>query len=297
MKPRSISLVLGSGGARGLAQIGVIKALKKHDLEIKSISGCSIGALVGGFYAADKLDEYEQWVRALDRTSVLKLLDFSFDRRGLFKGEKIIDVLKELVGDKLIETLPVKFTAVATDIQREKEIWFQEGSLFNAIRASISVPSIFTPHYFQNMKLVDGGLLNPVPVAPTAGDDTDLTLAVNLNARNIHTANQNLRLEEELVNNSFKARVASFIEKLRSDPKAKVDHDEQLNILDLLNRSIDIMQNSIAHAKFAIYRPDILIEIQRNAGGFFDFHRADELIALGEQLAEEKLKDYFLSQE
>ncbi len=296
MNIKTVSLVLGSGGARGIAHIGVIRTLEKHGFEIKSISGCSIGSLIGGFYAAGKLEEYEQWVRALDRTSVVRLLDFSFDRRGLFKGEKIIGVLRKLIGDHNIEDLKLKYTAVATDIKREKEIWFQEGSLFDAVRASIAAPSVFTPHFYNEMKLVDGGLLNPVPVTPTAGDDTDITIAVNLNAKE-RIVKLNHTTDDELnkPSSAFRKRVSRFINRLTPD-SSNEDHDEQMNILDLLNRSIDIMQNSIAHSKLAIYRPEILIEVPRSSASFFDYHKADELIAIGEELAEEALKDYLVTQ-
>ena len=177
---KTISLVLGSGGARGLAHIGVIHWLEENDYAIKSISGCSMGALIGGIYAAGKLDEFEHWARAITKKDILALLDISWSRTGLVKGDRIINTLIELVGDQLIEDLPIRYTAVAADVSNEKEIWLNSGRLFDAIRASISLPLFFTPHPYQGMQLIDGGVLNPVPIAPTFHDNTDMTLAINL---------------------------------------------------------------------------------------------------------------------
>ena len=142
---KTISLVLGSGGARGLAHIGVIRELEANRFEIRAISGCSIGALVGGIYAAGKLDEFEQWISAIIRMDIVALLDLSWGRSGMVKGDKVINTLVNLVGDKTIEELPIPFTAIATDIENEKEIWINSGRLFDAIRASISLPLFLTP--------------------------------------------------------------------------------------------------------------------------------------------------------
>src|SRR5512144_607162 len=177
---KTVSLVLGSGGARGLAHIGVIHWLEKHDYNIRSIAGTSIGALIGGIYAAGKLDEYEQWVRAVKKIDIVTLLDLSWGKSGLVKGDKIINTLVGLVGEQLIEDLPIHYTAVATDLRNQKEIWMKSGKLFDAIRASMSIPLFFTPFKDRGVVLVDGGILNPVPVAPTIGDGTDMTIAVNL---------------------------------------------------------------------------------------------------------------------
>jgi len=182
MQNKTVSLVLGSGGARGMAHIGIIQWLEENDYKIESISGCSMGALIGGFYAAGKLDNYTAWLRQLDVLGMLKVIDFK-GSGGLVSGEKLMQKMSELVGDPKIEELPVKFTAVASDVQEEKEIWMNEGSLLNAIRASISLPLFFTPHPYNGRLLVDGGVLNPVPIAPTFHDNTDLTIAVNLGGK------------------------------------------------------------------------------------------------------------------
>ncbi len=178
---KRVSLVLGSGGARGLAHIGVIQCLEEQGYHIESIAGASMGALVGGIHAAGELAAYRDWVCALSRTDVLRFLDFAFSAGGLFKGDRIMDTLRDMVGEHAIEDLPIAYTAVATDIDRQREVWISRGPLFDAIRASIAVPTVFTPHRYLGLTLVDGGLLDPVPIAPTFRDRTDLTIAVNLN--------------------------------------------------------------------------------------------------------------------
>ncbi|MCD6597658.1 MAG: patatin-like phospholipase family protein, partial [Bacteroidales bacterium] len=162
----TVSLVLGSGGARGLAHIGVIRWLEENNYEIKSISGCSIGSLIGGVYAAGKLDQLEKWMCSITNKDIITLLDISWDGSGLFKGDKIINTLVNLLGDTRIENLSISFTAVAADVDAEKEVWINSGSLFDAIRASVSLPLFFTPYNYNGIKLIDGGVLNPVPIAP-----------------------------------------------------------------------------------------------------------------------------------
>lgn len=287
MRKKTASLVLGSGSARGLTHIGVIEALVARGYEIKSISGCSIGALVGGIYATGKLSLYKRWLRGLDKTAVFKLLDFAFDRTGIFKGERVIDELLAIVGDHQIEDLPIKFTAVASDIDREKEIWFTDGSLFEAIRASVSVPTIFTPHRYRSMNLVDGGLLNPVPVAPTAGDNTDLTIAVNLNGK-IRTESKKNQDEEgiaeitEPVDSVWHRKITKFVDRFSTDISNSFSlSTDRLNLLEMMTRSVDIMQNTIAHSKMASYRPDILIDIPRDLASMFEYYKSELLIEYG----------------
>ncbi|MFN0299589.1 MAG: patatin-like phospholipase family protein [Burkholderiales bacterium] len=176
----TISLVLGSGGARGLAHIGVIQWLTENGYDIRSISGSSMGALVGGIHAARKLDVYAEWVSTLERRQMLRLLDPAFGRAGLFKGERIIGVLREMIGDCEIEGLPVAYTAVAADLVSGEEVWLREGMLFDAIRASIAAPPIFTPFELGGRMLRDGAWVNPVPIGPTLNDTTDLIVAVSL---------------------------------------------------------------------------------------------------------------------
>ena len=287
---KRISLVLGSGGARGLAHIGIIQELEAQGYEIASICGCSMGALIGGIHAAGKLSDYENWIRAIDKVDILRLLDLSWGRDGLVKGDKIIATLTELVGDSQIEDLPIKFTAVAADIHNEREVWINRGSLFDAVRASISLPMFFTPVPYKDTYLVDGGVLNPVPIAPTFHDDTDFTVAVNLGGKLLpENAVNNSSVLNESVSSSLQGKVSSFIDKLRNGSETDDTKDKKLGLYDVANQAFDAMQSAIARQKLAAYPPDHVIEIARNACGTLEFHRADELIELGREKAREML--------
>lgn len=284
---KTVSLILGSGGARGLAHIGVIHWLEEHGYKIKSISGASVGAMIGGIYAAGKLDEFEQWVRAITKFDILTLLDLSWSRSGLVEGDKIINSLIDLVGDQMIEDLPIPFTAVATDLSREKEIWINSGRLFDAIRASISLPLFFTPYYHKGAKLIDGGVLNPVPIAPTFSDETDITIAVNLGAplNDIHTMQKKEETPTKELE-TFQEKISDFIKSFQKKIDIEVSQFD-LGVYDIANQSFDAMQSAIARQKLAAYPPDYEIGIARNACGTLEFDRADEMITLGYQKAKE----------
>ena len=178
---KRIALVLGSGGARGYAHIGVIEELEHRGYDIACIAGCSMGAVIGGIYAAGKLPEYKAWIESLDYLDVLRLVDVSF-RLGAIRGEKVFGKIRDIVGEINIEDLPIPYTAVATDLTNQQEIWFQEGNLHSAMRASAAIPSLFTPVVQGNRTLVDGGLLNPLPIVPVVSSHCDLIVAVNLNS-------------------------------------------------------------------------------------------------------------------
>jgi len=284
----TISLVLGSGGARGLAHIGVIDVLEQQGYRIRSIAGASMGALVGGIYARGRLDAYRKWVLALQRMDVVRLLDPSWGRNALFKGERIVSVLKDLIGDCDIEDLPIAFTAVAADVDTEKEVWLNSGSLFDAIRASIAIPTVFTPSHHQGQRLVDGGLVNPIPIAPTLNDRTDLTIAVNLSGKADGNSPAAEPRAERPPTNGYGARIAEFIDNLQR--RLGPDEDERdLDLFELISRSFDTMQNTIARFKLAAYSPDVVIDIPKNACAFYEFHRAQELIDIGHRRAEQAL--------
>ena len=273
----TVSLVLGGGGARGLAHIGVIQWLTENGYDIRSIAGSSMGALVGGIYAAGKLDVYAEWVLALERMQVVRLLDPAFGRTGLFKGERIIGVLRDLIGEFNIEELPIAFTAVATDLDAGEEVWLRKGHLFDAIRASIATPLIFTPFVQGGRQLLDGALVNPIPIAPTLDDETDLTVAVDLSgpmeAREAPPASA-----PHPNGNAYQQRIRAFIENLQpGKPPASPMH----GMIDIAFASMEAMQNTIARLRLAAYSPDVTVAIPRNACGFHEFWRAEELIALG----------------
>lgn len=295
---KSVSLILGSGGARGLAHIGVIRWLEEHDYEIKSISGCSIGALIGGVYAAGKLDEFESWLRKITKLDMVALLDIAWNKSGLIKGDKIINTLVDLVGDIKIENLSINYTAVAADINEEKEVWINSGRLFDAIRASISLPMFFTPHYYNGAYLIDGGVLNPVPIAPTFNDNTDITIAVNLAGK---LQPHNIKKDEAKVNdhpenNGISTKINAYIQQFKN----KVDLSTHIDwgVYDIANQAFDAMQSTIARQKLAAYPPDISIEIARNTCGTFEFDRGCEIIELGYRKAQEVLslkeQSYFI---
>jgi NTE family protein len=281
---KTVSLVLGSGGARGLAHIGVIHWLEENGYRISSISGSSMGALIGGIYAAGKLDVYEKWVRAINKLDIVTLLDLSWDMSGLVKGDKLINRLIDLVGDQQIEDLSISFTAVATDLHEQKEVWINSGNLFDAIRASISLPLFFTPFSYKGTDLIDGGVLNPVPIAPTFSDDTDFTIAVNLGGKmEEQTEKHSPVVVETDEDDTLSEIISKFIEGLGkgSGEKGKVD----LGMYDVANNAFDAMQGSIARQKLAAYPPDYSIEIAMNACGMLEFDRAAEMIALGHEKA------------
>lgn len=281
---QTVSLVLGSGGARGMAHIGIIQWLQENNYTIQSVAGSSIGAVVGGIFAAGKLEAYTEWVTALSKTDVLMLLDISFSWAGLFKGERIIDVLRELVGEYNIEDLPIAFTAVATDIMAGKEIWLNRGSLFDAIRASFAIPTLFTPHEYLGRKLVDGGLVNPVPIAPTLRDLSDITIAVDLNGEaEPQQAVSVTKHPPKGKESPYKQHIKKFVEELA--PR-KRDKDHDWGFIEVIHHSLDVMQNTISRLKLAAYSPDVTIDLPKNACGSFEFYRAEELIALGRRKAE-----------
>ena len=292
---KSVSLVLGSGAARGLAHIGVIEWLNDHGYNIESVAGASMGALVGGIYAAGKLEAYRKWVVALEKTDVIRFLDLSFSSQGLFKGDRLMDTLSDMVGDRNIEDLPISYTAVATDLDRQREVWLDDGSLFEAIRASIAIPTVFTPHPYKGLKLLDGGLLNPVPIAPTFKDITDLTLAVDLNAA--REEKRSVKSEKTIAAEAddmsfYHQKVIQFLDRLQGGFMQGQDRD--LGLFDLLSSSFETMQNAISSVKLATYAPDVVIEIPRSACKAYEFYRAAEMIELGYRMtgdAMEKSRD------
>lgn len=290
---KTVSLALGSGGARGLAHIGAINWLNEHDYEIKSIAGSSMGALVGGIYATGKLDVYSKWVKALSRGDVIHLLDFAYSRTGLFSGERIMEKLKDMLGDAQIEDLPVSFTAVAADIDNGREVWINKGSLFDAIRASIAIPSVFTPVKYHGRTLVDGGVLSPVPIAPTMRDITDLTIAISLSGKDVPQKelfphHQEAKKPEK----EYQRGIQNFIESIQDMLNlegSNEDKDSIPDVVDLMTRSLESMQNTIARFKLAVYNPNYLLEVPANTCAMFDFHRAEEVIDLGHRLMDKMM--------
>lgn len=288
---RTVSLVLGSGGARGLAHIGAIRALEENGYSIESIAGSSMGAVIGGMHAAGKLDAYTDWVSKLEQSDVLKFVDWTFSGGGLIRGDRIIKRLHDMVGDACIEDLPIEFTAVAVDIEHGREIWLSKGSMFDAIRGSIAIPGLFTPHRYHGRLLVDGGILNPVPVAPTLRSLNDLTIVVNVNGPIpvSHPASKRSRRDEQPESDSGDSEDNSLTERIRNFFNDLIERDgpeleeSEPGLVAMLMKSLETMQSVITRQHLAVFRPDLVIEIPKNACMIHEFHRAGELIDLGYQ--------------
>jgi NTE family protein len=273
---KTISLVLGSGGARGYAHIGVIQNIEEMGYKIDSISGASMGALVGGLYACKKLDEFQKWAEEIDFFEYIKFLDFSFGKQGLIKGNKILEKIESIIGDVKIEDLDISYTAVATDINNQKEIFIQKGKLIDAIRASISIPNIFTPKEIEGRVLVDGGILDPVPVAPVISSFSDLIIAVDVNGDN--------EIEEKY--RYILQRDESKFKQLKNLFKK---NEEELNYFVISTKSIEIMQRAITRYKLASYSPDLLINFSSDICEFYDFHKAKNIIEYGKLVSKDIL--------
>jgi NTE family protein len=288
----TVALALGAGGAKGLAHIGAIEELQAQGFDIVAIAGCSMGALIGGIYAMGKLDIYRDWVCSLDKFDVLKLVDwsFSFAGGGFIKGEKIIGTLMELIGDTSIEELPIAFTAVATDIEREREVWLTRGSLFDAIRASIAIPTLFRPHAIDGRLLVDGALLNPVPVTPLIRDPADYLIAVSIDG----PADANLPLDVSAGEMPSKGGIGRLLTRLLpgGDAKAASTKAQEPGALELLGQSIDLMQANLSRLRLAAYQPDLLVQLARNVSSAYEFYRARELIELGREKTRDALRGW-----
>jgi NTE family protein len=267
---KDITLVLSGGGARGIAHIGVIEELVKLNVNIASISGTSMGALIGGIYAVGKLEEFKQWMLKVNRTKIFKLIDFSFSTQGLVKGERIFNEIKEFITDVNIEDLPIKYTATAFDIANGREVVFDKGSLYNAIRASISIPTIFTPLTLGDSVFIDGGVVNNIPINTAKRVQNDIVIAVNVNAG----------VADDVV-------YFSEIEQLTKQDKGtnKTSHriDKNVNYFFLVNNSLVTMTNHISNLILEKYPPDVLVEIPRNGIGIFEFYNAKTIINSGKE--------------
>ena len=283
-----VALVLGAGGARGWAQIGVIEALEARGLDIITVAGSSSGALVGGIYAAGKLGEFREQLVRMQRRHFLRLLDPVLGRAGLFNGDRLVHSMRELVGDPLIETLPIQFTAVAVDLQRQREVWLRRGSLWDAIRASFAIPGLFTPHSVHGRALVDGGLLAPLPIAATRLSDAHRLIAVDM-----HGWPQEPPGEPAQTNGnghsheSLGERVGDWFEHTLGGGDAS--GDAGIGLSEMMARALDTMQAQIARVQMALDPPELVIRIPRDACLFYEFWRAAELIDIGRVQAEKAL--------
>ena len=306
-----VALALGSGGARGYAHIGVINELRSRGYEVVGITGSSMGALVGGVYAAGSLDEFTEWAQTLTQRAMLRLLDPSISAAGVLRAGKILDAVRDMLGDATIENLPIPFTAVATDLIAGKSVWLQRGPVDSAIRASIAIPGIVAPHVLDGRLLADGGILDPLPMAPIASVNADITIAVSLSgtdtdlraedASGLETTatrerlNRLLRSTSALLETPTARSVLSRFGTSTDNASATEDYDAdiyevgdapmpKLGSFAVMNRTIEIAQAALARHQLAAYPPDLLIEVPRSTCRSLDFHRADEVIGVGREL-------------
>jgi NTE family protein len=299
MASKRVALALGSGGARGYAHIGVIDELRDRGYEIVGIAGSSMGALVGGLQAAGKLDEFADWAKSLTQRAVLRLLDpsISITAAGVLRAEKILDAVRDILGEVTIEELPIPYTAVSTDLLSGKSVWLQRGPVDAAIRASIAIPGVITPHVFDGRLLADGGILDPLPMAPIAAVNADLTIAVSLAGSEAggryEPTDTEPRATPEWLSRMWRSTTALF-ERTGGPPEedlvdvSKEDPVEQvprLGSFEVMNRTIDIAQAALARHTLAAYPPDVLVEVPRTACRSLEFYRAAEVIDIGRELA------------
>ena len=285
-----ISLVLSGGAARGIAHIGVIEELEKQGFEIKSIAGNSMGAFIGAMYAMDKLQEYKKWILTLDKVEVFKLIDFTFSSQGLIKGDRVFNKMKTFFPDKNIEDLKIPYVAVAADITNMKEVVLTKGSIYDAVRASVSIPTIFTPVNKGNAILVDGGVVNPIPINRVKRIEGDILTASYVNANIPYDKPEISNEDEERKNSVYKQKIKEFRKKLNDIlPKTSKEH---LNYFTLINKSTSLLTHHLSLMNIEKYKPDMLINISRHSGGTFDFFKAEELIETGRQAARKSIEQY-----
>jgi len=284
---QKVSLVLSGGGARGIAHIGVIEELEKRDYEIVVVTGTSMGALVGGIYALERLEEFKNWLFSLDKMKVFHLIDFTFNSQGLIKGDRVFNHIKEIIADKRIEDLTIDFAAVAVDLLSKKEVVFRKGSIYEAIRASVAIPTVFTPVNMEETLLIDGGVLNNIPVNHATKVPGGLVVAVNVNADIPFYKPQEIKQPDVTKQSIYLKKIKEF----RSHLKKNSPTDDQANLgyFDLINKTINLMTEHIARKNIEKYPPDMLIEISVDSSGFFDFYKAAELVEVGRYSAIQNL--------
>ncbi|MBM6401815.1 patatin-like phospholipase family protein [Phycicoccus sonneratiae] len=316
---RRVALALGAGGARGYAHIGALQVLQEREFEVVAIAGTSMGALVGGLAAAGRLDAYTDWVTSLTQYDVWRLLDMNLGGGGAIRAERIFAKVGDILGGALIEDCAIPFTAVATDLNNRREVWFQRGPVATAVRASVAIPSLVTPIVVDGRLLVDGGLMNPVPIEPTAAVMSDLTVAVSLQAG--HSQGMPVapvRTPGPIAGSvrSLTHRVSALMGGSHSSPEAAdaptdgevepvtegaspaavtapgyAPAPKDLASTEIFNRSFDTMAALITRYRMASNPPDVLVSVPSDACRTMDFHRAADMIALGRELTARALDD------
>ncbi|SHJ15542.1 NTE family protein [Mesonia phycicola] len=290
MPNKNVALVLSSGGSKGLAHIGVINELERQGFNITSISGSSIGAVIGGLYAMNKLTEYMDWVKTLDKRKVWGLMDFTLSKNGFLKGERVFNEMQSFIPDMLIEEMRIPFSAVATDIINEKEVVFNSGSFYSAIRASIAIPTAIKPIEYKDTYLVDGGVLCPTPIEHIHRNEGDILVVVNLYGDKIEkTSAKEINQKPSIFGNSkYKEYLSNLIGNLITSDGNK----NSLGYFSLLDITSSAMIHKLSKLTIQQYQPEITINIPSNSAKTFDFHKANELIKLGKNLAKKQIENY-----
>jgi NTE family protein len=294
----SIGLVLGSGAARGFAHIGVMRALMAHGIKPDIIVGTSMGALVGGCYATDQLDTLEEWARSLTMRRIIGYLDVRIGGSGLIGGGRLANRLEESIGEALIEDLPIRFAAIATEIGTGHEVWLTRGSLSLAVRASYALPGIFPPVHLGGRWLVDGALVNPVPVSAARALGARVVIAVNMDAdrfgRGTTIASHGSELNEappaaiEPPRNGF-ARLRGIFGAERALKRQIIAGDSRPSFSTVMVESFNIMQDRLTRMRLAGDPPDVHITPRIGHIGWVDFHHAAESIEVGRAATEKAI--------
>ena len=277
---QKVRLVLGSGGARGMAHIGVIEELEEFGFQVVEVVGCSMGAVVGGIYCAGYLSDYKRWLIKLSRMDVFRLLDFTLSAQGFVKGERVFKSIEEFIGDHQIENFKIPFTAVASDITHKKEVHYNSGSLFKALRSSIAIPTVFTPVREGKSQLVDGGVLNPLPLNLVNKVPGEWVVAVNLNADMPYKPSLT-QVDEHKERAAYLKMFDSILAVLPKFETSKEDAVVSLGLFDLLNKSYELTQDRLTDLMIDVHKPDLVVNISRDACGVFEFYRANEIIEEG----------------
>ncbi|MBR0715086.1 patatin-like phospholipase family protein [Bradyrhizobium liaoningense] len=289
-----IGLALGGGAARGFAHIGILRTLLANGIVPNVVVGTSIGAVVGGAYAAGHLDALEEWAHSLRGVrNILGYLDIRLNGSGLIGGEKLASRLEQAIGPTLIEDLPVKYAGVATEVRTGHEIWLTRGRLVDAMRASYALPGIFSPVLIGDRWLVDGALVNPVPVSAARALGAEIVIAANLSS-DIFTHSTTIyshgtmpgAAEPVAEDASTKRRFPKFFSPERTVKREFFGGGGRPGISSVMVDAFNIMQDRITRARLAGDPPDMLITPRVGQIGWFDFHRADDLIAFGTRAAE-----------
>ena len=299
---QNVALVLSSGGARGIAHIGVIEELIRSGYTITSVSGTSMGSIIGGMLANGKLDEFSKWLLSFSKMDVIKFLDLTIGSGGLIKGEKIMRVVGEFIGDVNIEDLSIPYACVASDLTSHKEMVFTSGNLLQAIRASSSIPTVFLPVNLDGMLLVDGGVLNPLPIDLVTRRDGDILIAVDVNAnipyeepesrKEIITHEKHFSKLRLALNEKWSGMIDQYVEKYRNGHQPQ---PKNVNLFDVISESVNLSQNKLTSISIEKYKPDILVSVSFKMATIFDFYRTEELIEAGRLACRKALNESGMS--